>query len=335
MSPVQPARPSKDDEPAPGVSYGLTPVTDRLPRKKKGKRTPSEITPPRTGYVERPNDLPLAGGILPPLRATEKTWFASILYPLRSVDSLAVIGWLTGIFWLFTILVPEYCLGLIADTDDMGTPTLGKLIALISILPVAFLLPFAIFYWLQYLGRVVVASGMGETIPPRTPDRNFGGFLNGISPWFVWLCLGLGVGLLPAVLVQNFGSPSIVWSLALAALALPYILAALLMTFLHDHNLAATPLGVFVALFLLGRSFLLLCVFIAGLFAAGAGIFALALLLRQNYFKTYLVASVGCWAIFIFLSIVAMRVLGNFYHPRHKSLGWVTNRPRWGVTWGI
>ena len=109
-----------------------------------------------------------------------------------------MIGWLTGILWLFTILVPEYCLGLMADTDDMGTPTLGKLIALISILPVAFLLPFAVFYWLQYLGRVVVASGMGETTPPRTPDRNFGGFLTGISPWFTWLFLGLGVGLLPA-----------------------------------------------------------------------------------------------------------------------------------------
>ena len=69
--------------------------------------------------------------------------------------------------------------------------------------------------------------------------------------------------------------------------------------------------------------------------AAGAGTFALALLLRQYYFKTYLLASVGCWAAFIYLSIVAMRVLGNYYHPRHKALGWVVERPRWGVTWGI
>ena len=64
----------------------------------------------------------------------------------------------------------------------MGTPTLGKLLGLITILPVAFLLPFAIFYWLQYLGRVVVSSGMGETIPPRTPDRNFEGFFSGLEP---------------------------------------------------------------------------------------------------------------------------------------------------------
>ena len=81
-------------------------------------------------------------------------------------------------------------------------PTVGKLIALISILPVAFLLPFAVFYWLQYLGRVVVSSGMGETIPPRTPDRNFEGFFSGLSPWLTWLFLGLGVGLLPAALCR-------------------------------------------------------------------------------------------------------------------------------------
>ena len=141
----------------------------KSPRKKTGRAQPSDVTPPRTGYVERKTELPMAGGILPPLQKTEASWFASILYPLRSADSLAVIATLTAILWLFTILVPEYCLGLMGDADQMGTPTIGKLIALISILPVAFLLPFAVFYWIQYLGRVVVASAMGETIPPARP----------------------------------------------------------------------------------------------------------------------------------------------------------------------
>ena len=31
------------------------------------------------------------------------------------------------------------------------------------------------------------------------PDRNFDGFLNGLSPWFLWIILGLGLGLVPAV----------------------------------------------------------------------------------------------------------------------------------------
>src|SRR5262249_17328707 len=161
-----------------------------------------------------------------------------ILYPLRSADSLAVIASLTAILWLFTILVPEYCIGLMGDADDMGTPTLGKLIALVSILPVAFLLPFAMIYWLQYLGRVVVSSGMGETIPPRTPDRNFDGFFNGLSPWIIWLFLGVAVGMLPVgilrLLIGSESPGSSLLSLGVACVCLPYTLMALLMTFLHD-----------------------------------------------------------------------------------------------------
>ncbi len=203
LPPEQPARArTHDDEPGAGAGYGLKPPGKRSVGTRKGRAKPSDITPPRGGFVERKSGLPMAGGILPPLKFTEKSWFASILYPLRSADSLAVVASMTAILWLFTILVPEYCLALMGDAEDMGKGLVGKLIALVSILPVAFLLPFAMFYWLQYLGRVVVSSAMGDTIPPRTPDRNFAGFLNGISPWLSWLLLGLGVGLLPAALVN-------------------------------------------------------------------------------------------------------------------------------------
>lgn len=283
--------------------------------------------------------LPMAGGILPPLQKTEASWLASILYPLRSADSLAVIASLTAILWLFTILVPEYCLGLMGDADQMGTPTIGKLIALISILPVAFLLPFAVFYWIQYLGRVVVASAMGETIPPRTPDRNFDGFFSGLGPWFAWLFLGLGVGLLPALLCRQLLSSenpvTHLLALGFAGLGLPYILAALLMTFVHDDSLAAKPASVLVALFQLGSSFLFLCAFAAVLVAAAAGIFALVFQLRQNYFKTYIFACVQCWAFSVWITIVVMRILGNHYHPRRKALGWNLDRPRWGAVWKL
>ncbi len=319
--------------------YGLRPAKKIPARKKSGRAQPSDITPPRTGYVERKSALPMAGGILPPLQKTEASWLASILYPLRSADSLAVIASLTAILWLFTILVPEYCLGLMGDADQMGTPTIGKLIALISILPVAFLLPFAVFYWIQYLGRVVVASAMGETIPPRTPDRNFDGFFSGLGPWFTWLFLGLGVGLLPALLCRQLLSSenpaTNLLALGFAGLGLPYILAALLMTFVHDDSLAAKPASVLVALFQLGSSFLFLSAFAAALVAAAAGIFALVFHLRENFFKTYIFACVPCWAFSVWITIVVMRILGNHYHPRRKALGWNLDRPRWGAVWKI
>ncbi len=63
------------------------------------------------------------GGIFPALGKPETSAFASILYPLRSADSLAVMASLTVILWLFTILVPEYCIALMGDADDMGTPS--------------------------------------------------------------------------------------------------------------------------------------------------------------------------------------------------------------------
>ena len=231
LPPDEPMRAGTGTADGPEAGYDLKPARESSVRKKRGRPGPSDITPPRVGFVGRATDSPMAGGFLAPLKKTETSWFASILYPLRSADSVAVIASLTAILWLFTILVPEYCLGLMGDADDMGTPTLGKLIALISILPVAFLLPFAIFYWIQYLGRVVVSSGMGETIPPRSPDRNFDGFFSGLSPWFTWLLLGLGVGLLPAALCRmafSSGSPgSILLALGFACLGLPYMLTAL------------------------------------------------------------------------------------------------------------
>ncbi len=281
----------------------------------------------------------MAGGILPALDKPETSGFVSILYPLRSADSLAVIASLTVILWLFTILVPEYCIGLMGDADDMGTPTIGKLIALISILPVAFLLPFAMIYWLQYLGRVVVSSGMGEPMPPRTPDRNFEGFFTGLSPWIIWLFLGVAVGMLPAAIVHLLSSPenagSLLPALGLVFVCLPYVLMALLLTFLHDDPFAAKPLGVVTALIQLGGSFLFLSVFVGFVVAAAAGAFALAFLLRSGHFVMYLLACIGCWAIVIWISIVVMRVLGNHYHHHRQVLRWNRERPRWGVAWKL
>ena len=136
-------------------------------------------------------------------------------------------------------------------------------------------------------------------------------------------------------LVNSTSPGSVLLTLGFAGLGLPYILAALLMTFLHDRDLAANPLGVFTALFQLGSSFLLLCAFIACLLAAVEGIFVLVFMLRNDYFKTYLLASVPFWTLFVWITIVVMRLLGNYYHPRQKALGWIQDRPRWGVLWKL
>jgi len=331
------AKPGGAREPA-TAGYLIQPAFE--PAGRGRKRTPSsKRLAPSASLRATDNTAPMADGLLPVLRRPEANWFASFLYPLRSIECLSMIAILSVVFWVLVILVPEYCLAIMGDADSMGTPTLGKFIALISILPAAFLLPLGLFYWLQYLGRVLVSSAMGDTTPPRTPDRNFDGFFNGLSPWFVGLGLGASVGLLPLLVYRLSRTSEEAWSRPLALLlfllGFPYILMALLMSFLHDHALAAKPYNVIGAMFRVGSSFLLLCAFALWTVGLSQATFSLALLLRPSHFWIYILACLVCWVAVEWCSIVMMRVLGNYYYQRRELLGWHHERPRWGVAWKL
>ncbi len=331
------ARPKRADD-SPETGYRLQPAEEATVHEPSRSRRVDD-SPRRGVALGGKNSLAMADGLLPTLDRPETSWFASVLYPLRGAESLGLIAILSAIFWIFLIVVPEYCLTLMGDADMMGTPTMGKLIALISILPVAFLLPFAILYWLQYLGRVLVASAMGETIPPRSPDRNFDGFFHGLSPWLIWLVLGGFVGLLPVLLyflsLNKAADGNVLLGLGLVLLGLPYMLMALMMTFLHDDAMAAKPWGVMGAMFRLGGSFGLLCLFITAALALGAGAFVIALLVRANHFLVYLVLCLGCVVALVWISIVVMRILGTYYDSHKESLLWHHERPRLGVVWKL
>jgi hypothetical protein len=227
-----------------------------------------------------------------------------------------------------------------SDAESMGAAPIGHLIALISILPVAILFPLALSYWLQYLGRVLVSSAMGESAPPRAPDRNFDGFFHGLSPWLIWLFLGVFVGLIP-VLAYAWslstwaeGSPTIV--VALGCLGFPYMIMALMMSFLHDDAIAAWPWSVVLAISRLFASFGALCFFLAGTLALGAASFGLALaFLRPNFFWLYFIVCLGCWIVVQWIMIVVMRILGLYYYHNKEILKWHGKRPRWGVAWRL
>jgi hypothetical protein len=283
--------------------------------------------------------MSMADGLLPALERPERSWFESVLYPLRGAECLAVVAGSSVLFWILLTVVPEYCLALMGDAESMGTPTLGKLIALVSILPVVLLLPFAILYCLQYLGRIMVSSAMGETIPPRSPDRNFDGFFHGISPWLLWLVLGCLVGLLPFLTyyfsLNSTKDGNVLLGPVLALLGLPYIVTALMMTFLHDDPLAAKPWSVIAAMFRLGVSFLLLCFFIASMLALGAGVFLIARLVRENHVFVYLALCLGCWVVAVWIAVVVMRILGSYYHAHKETLRWHRDCPRWGAIWRL
>ena len=336
-APQQPRaqQPREADQPG---GYQLEPVQEAsllVPSRSR----PIAASPSRGVFVERKSTAPMANGFLPALDRPETSWFTSVLYPLRGAEGLGMIAITAAVFWLFTILVPEYCLTLMGDADSMGASVLGYLIALVSILPFVLLSPLVVLYWLQYLGRTLVSSAMGETVPPRTPDRNFDGFFHGISPWLIWLALGVGVGMLPFFFYafspssrSELNPPA---AIGLLLLGLPYILLALMLAFLHDHALAATPWNVVIALIRLGGSYILLCLFVAAALALAAGAFAVALHLRPNHFGIYILLSLVCWASLQWTSIVVMRILGTYYYHNKGSLRWHHECPRWGVTWRL
>ena len=152
---------------------------------------------------------PLAGGLLRPLGSPESGLIGSLLYPLRGAEAVAIAVVMGSIFWGFTILLPEYCLAIWADANSLGTPSMGMLVVLISAIPALLLLPLFVIYLLQYLGRVLVSNARGDLVPPRMPDRNFDGIFHGLSPWLIWLVLGVSVGLLPFALLISLGDRSL------------------------------------------------------------------------------------------------------------------------------
>jgi hypothetical protein len=229
------------------------------------------------------------------------------------------------VFWIFTILVPEYCLGLWADANMMGTASMGMLIILISALPVAFLLPLFAVYMLQYLRRVLVSSATGDTVPPRTPDRNFEGFFHGLGRWFIWLVLGVGVGFLPLALYAFFqdrtSSTEPFLMLFLVMSGFIYAQVALLLTFLHGRILAANPLRVIEAILRYGGSLLPVLLKASVIVGLGAASFVLILPLRASHYWLYLLMALGCWGLAIWSALVTMRVLGlyGFYHKNNVN----------------
>ena len=281
----------------------------------------------------------MADGLLPPLGHLETRVLASLLYPLRGAETLAMVTVMGTTFWGFTILVPEYCLGVWADASAMGTPSMGMLVILISALPALLLLPLIIIYLLQYLGRVLVSSAMGDTVPPRTPDRNFDGLFSGLSPWLIWLLFGGLLGLSPLVLFAYLENrpmterPFLI--IVYASLGLPYALTSLMLSFLHDRPWAAAPPGVLGALLRHGFSLLPVLLQVSAILGLGGVAFVLASMLRTSHFWVYLATALGCWGLAIWISLVAMRVLGLHYHRNRDRLKWQHADPRWGVSWRL
>ena len=281
----------------------------------------------------------MAGGLLRPVGSPESGLIGSLLYPLRGAEAVAIAVVMGSILWGFTILLPEYCLAIWADANSLGTPSMGMLVVLISAIPAILLLPLFLIYLLQYLGRVLVSSARGDLVPPRMPDRNFDGFFHGLSPWVIWLVLGVSVGLLPFTLLIALGDRSLsdrpIAAVSLLILGAAYALVALMLSFLHDRPLACAPPGVLSALLHHGGTLMPALLKASALLGLGAVSFVLLRSLRTSQYWIYLISALGWWVLSVWLAIVVMRLLGVHYVRNQATLKWHGKDPRWGIRWRL
>ena len=265
-------------------------------------------------------------------------WRPDFLFPIRGAEGVILVVMLGLASWAVTVLVPELCLTFVADAARFDATLMGILVSIIAALPALMLGPLVVVYTLQYLGRVLVSGAMGEARPPRPPDRNFDGLFAGLGPWLIWLACGASVGLGPLAVygLARGGEPAAnPWVVAvLTILGLPYALMALLMTFLHDGGFPR-PMVVVGTLIRFHAGFLGLVAVEAGLGLVTWGTFMAALALREGYFWVYLPLMLPAWMVAHWSAIVAMRILGVFYHHHAATLRWHREKPWWGVTWGI
>ncbi len=259
-------------------------------------------------------------------------WFPPrLLFPARGLEGVIMVGSLGVAFWVMGTVVPEYSLALVADAAKSAASTMGHLIALVTSLPFLLLGPVVVAYWFQYLARVLISGAEGERNPPRPPDRDADGLLNGLASWAAWGVLGLGGGLVPVAVGYAAGLRDPVSLGALALLGLPYALMALLLTFLHDEDLAARPWKVCGALARVGPSFIVVTLVVGGLLGSVGVAGWLAFRLRETHYPAYFAAGLGSWLLLVWMTLVAMQTLGAYYYARKGRLRWRRPEAWWNV----
>lgn len=310
-----------DDDTAPHPSQanllesGLRPSTFSTRPARETTKTKRENAPRRPWSVLAPPPSPESGVL------------QSLLYPLWADSSIALLVFLPPVFWFASIPL----LTLIAAWAARGP--VGGLVALLSLLPTGLILLSAGGYVLLYLGRVLIASAVGEIHPPRWPDWDISEMIRGLSRWVWAVLIGATLGGLPAVAYWMYCGDvdplDAIILTELVAVGAVYAQVALLASILHDDPLGANPITVGLAIWRTGRGCLPPSLLIGTFVTLAAG--GIAVLLEV---ENPPLAALGYWAYWVFLlygAMVAMRVLGLYYHRHARLLGWFRERPRWGA----
>lgn len=275
----------------------------------------------------RPDPRPRHGLIRAP-EGPETRLRDSFLYPFWGETGLALLAFMPPAFWITSLPLISVAATLVSENASTATR-----------LRVAFLVPmggglvFVIGFTLLYLGRVLVASSLGEVHHPRWPDWDLDEMLRGAGRWFWGLAIGVVIGGFPALVYWlSCGDidpiDAIVFAELLGAGAL-YAQMAILVSILHDDPLGANPVTVLLAIRRIGWGYARPCLVSGFALVLIAGAFLGLFAIDQPVLGA--LALWAFWVLSLYLAMVMLRVLGLCYHRRARALGWFIERPRWGA----
>jgi hypothetical protein len=251
----------------------------------------------------------------------------SLLYPLWGATGLSLLVFMPPFFWLTSL--PTISVVVLLRSEGLSATTQ---FGVMFLLPMALCFALVLSFTLLYLGRVLVASALGEVHHPRWPSWDPKEMIQGVCRWFWAAVVGVVLGVIPAVAYWiscgDLDAFDVIVLVELFALGAVYAQMALLASLLHDDPLGANPVTVIQGIVRIGWSYVQPCL-VSGVvlllwFGAFMGVYAIA---------NPLLAAIALWAFWVmvlYLAMVALRVLGLCYHHRSRALGWFGERPRWG-----
>jgi hypothetical protein len=279
------------------------------------------------GHAPAGSSQPRDGLILPPERP-ETRLGDSLLYPFWGGTGLGLLVFFPPALWLTSL--PMIGAGTALLSENLTESTRFGVMFLFPVVPCfALVLGFS----LLFLGRVLVSSALGEVRHPRWPGWDLEEMLRGVGRWFWAVVVGVVVGGLPSLVYWLYCGDidplDVIVFAELLALGAVYAQMALLASILHDDPLAANPITVVRAIVRVGWSYARPCL-VSG-FALVLGVGAFLGLFKIRHPTLAALALWAFWVLFLYLAMVALRVLGLCYHRHARALGWFRDRPRWGV----
>jgi len=249
-----------------------------------------------------------------------------LLYPLWGATGIALLVFAPPLLWFASLpflSIPN------AQVRDLR----GLLVGLLALLPATMMfVPVACFI-LLFLGRVLVASALGESHHPRWPDWELGEMFRGLWRWIVALVAGGFFGGCPAVgywiYCGDIDFFDAVILTELSALGIVYGQFALLASILHDDPLGANPVTVLRAIRRVGWACITPAAWIIGFGGFMAVVGKVVFLVDEPAISAF--AYWLFWVVGLYAMMVVLRILGLFYHRYARVLGWFRDRPRWGV----